>query len=203
MIQNRKELKECLAADQARTETADCMRRLRGFFCHEPYYQYWRYIRAMRFEEYHTNRKNLYHRLMHYLWRRRRNRLGEKTGIFAEPGIFAEGLMIWHSGIVVNSRARVGKNCTLHGQNCIGNDGISEKAPILGDQVTLGTGASIIGEVRIADGITIGAGAVVLHSFDEPGIKLGGIPAHKIGENKAKHTEIVKERNRSKGVDRE
>ena len=41
-------------------------------------------------------------------------------------------------------------------------------------------GAKIIGGVKIASNITVAAGAVVVNSFDEEGITIGGIPARKI-----------------------
>lgn len=106
--------------------------------------------------------------------------MGERTNLFVEPGVFDEGLMIWHFSVVVNSEASVGKFCTLHGQNCIGNNTKDGKAPVLGERVTLGVGASVIGGVYLADGITVAAGAVVTDSFYEPDIVIGGIPARKL-----------------------
>lgn len=94
-----------------------------------------------------------------------------------------EGLKIWHTagGIVINENSRIGKNLTLHGCNCIGNDGIHpEIAPRIGNNVHLGFGASVIGDVTLADDIWVAAGAVVVTSFEEPGIVIGGIPAKKI-----------------------
>lgn len=44
----------------------------------------------------------------------------------------------------------------------------------------IGAGAKIIGAVKIADNIKVAAGAVVVKSFTEPGITIGGIPAHKL-----------------------
>ena len=41
----------------------------------------------------------------------------------------------------------------------------------------IGVGAKIIGPVRIADNVRIGANAVVVSSFDEPGITVVGVPA--------------------------
>lgn len=114
-------------------------------------------------------------------YRRRKNRLGSKLGIEIWENSFAEGMQIHHSGnIVVNGMARIGKNCQLHGSNCIGNDGKSLDAPVIGDNVEIGVGAKIIGGIRIADNIIIGGGAVVVSSFLESGITIGGIPAHKL-----------------------
>jgi serine O-acetyltransferase len=75
----------------------------------------------------------------------------------------------------------VGENCQLHGSNCIGNDGYAlDKCPVIGNNVDIGVGAKILGNITIADNIVIGAGAVVVHSFTEPGITIGGIPARKL-----------------------
>ena len=98
----------------------------------------------------------------------------------------AEGLKIWHiaGGVVINENARIGKNLTLHGCNCIGNDGIHpEIAPRIGNNVHLGFGSSVIGDVTLADDIWVAAGAVVVTSFYEPGIVIGGVPAKKIKDN--------------------
>lgn len=70
--------------------------------------------------------------------------------------------------------------CTLHGDNCIGNNGKTNACPIIGNNVDIGVGAKLIGDIVIADDIVIGAGAVVVSSFTEPGITIGGIPARRI-----------------------
>lgn len=49
----------------------------------------------------------------------------------------------------------------------IGNMGNDLKVPVIGNNVRLGTGAKVLGDVYIADGVQIGAGAVVLDSCYE------------------------------------
>ena len=113
--------------------------------------------------------------------RRGKEGIGRKLGIVISEKSFQEGLIIFHTGnIVVNGYSRIGKNCKLHGDNCIGNNGISEATPRIGDRVDIGVGAKIIGDVEIADDIVIGAGAVVNRSFLTPGIVIAGIPAKEI-----------------------
>ena len=81
----------------------------------------------------------------------------------------------------MNGNAKIGKNCKLHGSNCIGNKGPdSLGCPTIGDNVRIGVGAKIIGEIKIADNITVAAGAVVVDSFEEEAITIGGVPARKI-----------------------
>ena len=103
---------------------------------------------------------------------------------FGAENVFGEGLIIHHNGsIVVNGSSKVGKNCQLHGDNCIGNVGKSDSltdCPQIGNNVEIGVGAKVLGGIIIADNIKIGANAVVTKSFDEKGITLVGIPAHKL-----------------------
>ena len=49
--------------------------------------------------------------------------------------------------------------------------------PHLGNNVDIGYGAVLIGDITIADDIKIGANAVVNKSFTEPGVTIAGVPA--------------------------
>jgi serine O-acetyltransferase len=71
----------------------------------------------------------------------------------------------------------IGQGFILHGDNCIGNDGITDECPKIGDNVELGVGAKIIGGVTVADNVVIGAGAIVVKDIEIPGAIVGGIPA--------------------------
>lgn len=153
----------------------------------EPQYYIWRYTRLLRKVEYHHNNSGMIHKILYAFWRRRKNCLGNRLGIEIWDNTFDKGLMIFHAGnIVINGMSQIGKNCKLHGSNCIGNNGITLDAPILGDNIDVGVGAKIIGGVRLADNIKIGAGAVVVNSFEEEGCTLVGIPARKVKQNEMK-----------------
>lgn len=119
----------------------------------------------------------------HYLLKQKWMRLGLKTNLDIGVNSVEEGILIFHNanGIVINENSHIGRDCTFHGNNCIGNDGIDiRKAPKIGNNVHFGVGASVLGDVTIADGIWIAAGAVVVSSFLESNIIIGGIPAKKI-----------------------
>ena len=79
---------------------------------------------------------------------------------------------------MINGNARVGKNCRLYGNNCIGNDGIHSECPVIGDNVRICVGAKIIGDVSIANNVIVAAGAVVNKDCLKEG---AGIPAKIIG----------------------
>jgi serine acetyltransferase len=86
------------------------------------------------------------------------------------------GLKILHGslGIVVSGNAVIGKHLTLTGGNCIGEKGPGEI--VIGDHVTLGANAVILGPVHIGDHVKVGAGAVVIHDAADHSI-LVGVPA--------------------------
>lgn len=74
------------------------------------------------------------------------------------------GLRIPHlNGIIISPVAKVGADCTIFHQVTLGVNGRKSlgAGPTLGDRVSIGTGAKIIGPVRIGDDVTIGANAVV------------------------------------------
>ena len=115
------------------------------------------------------------------IFRNKKNILGAKLGIYIPENVFDEGLHIWHYGnIIVNGGSKVGKNCILHGDNCIGNNGRDNKCPVIGNNVDIGVGAKIIGNVYVADNVKIGAGAVVVNNCLESGATYVGVPARKM-----------------------
>ena len=122
--------------------------------------------------------------VLYWIARTHKNHLGVFIGVEIPENVFGEGLIIHHNGsIVVNGSSKVGKNCQLHGDNCIGNVGKADSltdCPQIGNNVEIGVGAKVLGGITIADNIKIGANAVVTKSFDEKGITLVGIPAHKL-----------------------
>ena len=142
-------------------------------------YKIYCYLRLLRKTEYYYNtRKKLLNKLLYVFYRRRKNILGRKLGMELWENSIDCGLLIYHAGnIVINGYAKIGKNCKLHGSNCIGNDGKSMDAPVLGDNVRIGVGAKIIGGITIADDVVVAAGAVVIESCETRGAVLAGVPA--------------------------
>lgn len=142
----------------------------------------YRFQRFLRLSEYHyNNRYNLFHKLLYIYYRRKKNILGNKLGIEMWENTFGPGLRIWHAGaIVVNGYSKVGAYCQLRGDNCIGVDGNHPNAPVIGDNVILGNGAKVIGDICIQDDTVVGAGAVVVKSSKIKGDVLVGVPARSI-----------------------
>lgn len=94
--------------------------------------------------------------------------------------VFGPRLCIAHRGtIVINKDTRVGENCRIHACTNIGTGRGGASAPQIGNNVYIGPGAKIFGDIEIADNIAIGANSVVNKSFYEAGISIAGVPAKK------------------------
>lgn len=94
------------------------------------------------------------------------------------------GCLLAHggSGVVVHSRARIGRNVMISQQVTIGGSGHSNALPVIGDNVYLGAGAKILGPVTIGNNSVIGANAVVVKSIPSRCVAVG-VPARVIREN--------------------
>lgn len=145
----------------------------------------WKFVKTLRYCGYYkaNRKKSVYHSIMSIYYRRKQNRLGCKLGLIFGANAFDEGLTIYHVGNIVVD-GNVGKNCILHGNNCIGRSKTKDDVPTLGDNVRLGVGATVIGKIFIANNVTIAAGAVVTKSCFEEGVTLAGIPARIISAQK-------------------
>lgn len=110
-----------------------------------------------------------------------------KLGFSIPINVFAEGLSIAHYGtIVVNSHARVGRNCRMQEGVNFGATGGNDLSPTVGDNVFIGTGAKLIGGITVASGVAIAANAVVVKDILEPNTTWGGIPAKKLSDKGSK-----------------
>jgi serine O-acetyltransferase len=165
----------------------------------------WVFERLLRKVEYYKNCKKskIYLPYYYYLYLKF-HLLSTFLGFHIKPNVFGPGLSISHPGtVIVNGSARVGANCRIHVCTSIGTKaGYSNLAPTIGNNVYIGPGAKIFGDIEIADGIAIGANSVVNKSFTEPNIGIAGIPAKKINNKGSedlleKATEILDSRLKS------
>ncbi|MFE0507499.1 serine O-acetyltransferase [Peribacillus butanolivorans] len=87
-------------------------------------------------------------------------------------------------GVVIHEKAKVGKDTKILQHVTIGGnmgkkkliDGVLTSAPVIGNNVICGTGAKILGPVKIGNYAKIGAGAVVMIDVPDYGVAVG-IPA--------------------------
>jgi serine O-acetyltransferase len=87
-----------------------------------------------------------------------------------------EGLYIGHfGGIVVNELSVIGKNCNLSHEVTLGqtNRGKRKGCPVIGDNVYIGPGAKLIGNVTLGSNVAVGTNCVVTHDVPENGVVVG------------------------------
>ncbi|WP_435132203.1 serine O-acetyltransferase [Formosa sp. A9] len=142
----------------------------------------WKFQKLLRKLEYHHNCKNFGINKIYYFYLKYKFRkLSIKLGFSIPINVFGPGLAIVHYGtIVINRNTKVGKNCRIHACTNIGASGGSQKAPQIGDNVYIGPGAKIYGDIIIANNCTISANAVVNKSFLNENMMIAGIPAKEI-----------------------
>jgi len=129
------------------------------------------------------------HRIAHALYRRKwyvTARLISQisrffTGIEIHPGaIIGRRFFIDHgSGIVIGETTEIGDDVTLYQGVTLGGTGKDKgkRHPTIGNNVTIGSGAKILGPISIGHNAKIGAGAVVVRCIP-PNSTAVGVPAH-------------------------
>jgi serine O-acetyltransferase len=85
-------------------------------------------------------------------------------------------------GIVINKHASIGENVIIRQNATIGGKGMGNGGyVIIEDGVSIGCGATILGDITIGEGSIIGAGAVVVKDVP-PGSIVVGVPGKVIGK---------------------
>jgi cysteinyl-tRNA synthetase len=99
------------------------------------------------------------------------------TGIEIHPAAkIGPGLFIDHGmGVVIGETTEIGKDCLLYQGVTLGGTGKDKgkRHPTLGDHVVVGTGAKILGPIRVGDYAKIGANSVVLKPVPDYSIVVG------------------------------
>lgn len=118
----------------------------------------------------------LAYRVAHRLWKMKFRLLGRVvsqgarwvTGVEIHPGAsIGHGFFIDHGmGVVIGETTEIGDYVTLFQGVTLGGTGKEKgkRHPTLGNHVVVGSGAKVLGNIRIGDSVKIGANSVVLRS---------------------------------------
>ena len=108
------------------------------------------------------------------------------TGIEIHPGaVIGKGVFIDHGmGVVIGETAEIGDNCLLYQGVTLGGTGktTGKRHPTLSDNVVVGAGAKVLGDLKIGENTRIGAGSVVVRDVD-PNCTVVGIPGRVIHQS--------------------
>lgn len=145
----------------------------------------------------------LCYRLNHLLWQKGWHLLARflsqvtrfLTGVEIHPAAsIGKGFFIDHGmGVVIGETAEIGDNVTLYHGVTLGGTKLfdakgktlGKRHPTIGNDVVIGSGAQILGPIKIGDHVKVGANAVVIRDV-EKGATVVGIAAHKVVHNKKK-----------------
>jgi serine O-acetyltransferase len=105
------------------------------------------------------------------------------TGIEIHPAArIGAGFFIDHGGgVVIGETAEIGEDVTLYQEVTLGGTGFAtgKRHPTVEDNVTIGSGAKVLGPVRVGHGSKIGANSVVIHDVP-PNSTVVGNPGHPV-----------------------
>ncbi|HEV7494937.1 MAG TPA: serine O-acetyltransferase [Baekduia sp.] len=105
------------------------------------------------------------------------------TGIEIHPAAtIGEGFFIDHGmGVVIGQTAEIGDDVTLYQGVTLGGTGFAtgKRHPTVQDNVTIGSGAKLLGPITVGHGSKIGAGSVVIHDVP-PNSTVVGNPGHPV-----------------------
>jgi serine O-acetyltransferase len=132
------------------------------------------------------------HRFAHALWKAGRHDFAlylqsQSSRMFAvdihPAAVFGKGIMIDHAtGFVVGETASVGDNCSFLHAVTLGGSGkeTGNRHPKIGENVLIGAGAKVLGNIKVGCGSRIAAGSVVLSEVPK-GVTVAGVPAKVVG----------------------
>jgi serine O-acetyltransferase len=108
------------------------------------------------------------------------------TGIEIHPGAcIGRRFFIDHGmGVVIGETSEIGDDVLVYQGVTLGGTGkdTGKRHPTIGDGVVIGTGATILGNIRIGDHVKIGAGSVVVHSVPDHSTVVG-VPGRVVGDD--------------------
>ena len=136
---------------------------------------------------YHFFAHKLYKKGWHTAARLVAKRARRKTGIEIHPGAkIGKGLFIDHGmGVVIGETAVIGDNVTMYHGTTLGGTTLDpiKRHPTIEDNVMIGAGAKVLGNITIGKNSKIGANAVVKHSIPAGTIVYEARPAVKYLES--------------------
>ena len=106
-----------------------------------------------------------------------------RTGVEIHPAArIGGGLLIDHgAGVVIGETAEIGRNVTVYQGVTLGGTGFAEgkRHPTVEDEVVVGSGAKLLGPIRVGRAAKIGANSVVIHDVP-PNSTVVGNPGHPV-----------------------
>lgn len=141
----------------------------------------------------------MFHRLNHWLWKKNFKLTARilsqvsrfLTGIEIHPGArIGKGFFIDHGmGVVIGETTEIGDNVTMYHDVTLGGTTVfdehgkitAKRHPTIGNNVIIGSGAQVLGPIKIGNNVKIGSNAIVTKDV-EANTTVVGMAAHKVAE---------------------
>jgi serine O-acetyltransferase len=172
-------------------------------------------VRNIEFLLYPGFQAIIIHRFTHLLWRLKipfiPRLLSQSsrflTGIEIHPGAkIGRGFFIDHGmGVVIGETTEIGDNCVLFHNVTLGGTGKhkGKRHPTIGNNVMIGTGAILLGPIKIGDNVKIGANTFILMQDVPDNTTVAGTPGRivkmdgqsvniKLSPSELEQTELLK-----------
>ena len=174
MIQNKNDYHEYMRADLSVQPASNNL--LKRIFLDDSV----RMKKYLRKSEYYFNvRKDFIGRIAYRYNLFRLRRLTRFYNSEIPLNVLGKGVIIWHpQRIIINGNAKIGSFCSLSSGVVVAQ--AHDQSPEIGDYVELMIDSKVLGGIRVADHVRIGANALVLKNIDCPDTTWAGIPAHQI-----------------------
>ena len=136
-----------------------------------------------------------FHRLAHFLWQHKLRFLARYlshisrflTGVEIHPGArIGRRFFIDHgAGVVIGETAEIGDDVLMYQGVVLGGTSLQKKKrhPSIGNRVIIGTGATVLGAIKVGDDVRIGSGSVVINPVPT-GRTVVGIPGRVVEDGR-------------------
>jgi serine O-acetyltransferase len=109
------------------------------------------------------------------------------AGYIGDHAEIGPGLYLAHGNVVIDGIVTIGRNCQINPWVSIGLSnsvrlGFSSRGPTISDNVSIGTGAKLLGPITVGSNARIGANAVVIADVPN-GATAVGVPARVISRS--------------------
>lgn len=143
----------------------------------------WKFVCLLRYQEYHFN---CGHKIRYLLYKYLRTKLSRKYNLYVPMNIIDKGFLMFHPFNIVINAKKIGKNLSIQFNCSIAAGGHGNDIPTLGDDITIGVGATLLGDIVLANGIAIGANSLVNKTCETGDVCLAGSPAKIVSQNGSK-----------------
>ena len=141
----------------------------------------YRYLKWFRFSRFCFVRKK---KILGALARIIKNHYGDRYGFdFLYTVPMGKGYTISHNSGVIFMAKEAGDNLIFRNFVVVGESFAGSGCPVIGNNITFGTGCKVLGPITIGDHVVIGANAVVTHDVPDHSV-VAGVPAKVIRKTK-------------------